>query len=167
MTIILALILSLSFSECAGAADQAGQKPISEAKAESSDTNVPGAENTGCTVSELRLSRDGMNIYGELYLPAAAAPMPLAILSHGFGATHSAMEGYAKVLAGNGIAVYVYDFTGGSNRSRSDGKTTEMSVLTEAADLAAVLDHFRLDERFDSDRIFLMVKVKAVLYPPM
>lgn len=156
MTIILALILSLSFSECAGSADQAGQKPISEAKSESSDSNVPGAENTGCTVSELGLSRDGMNIYGELYLPAAAAPMPLAILSHGFGATHSVMEGYAKVLAGNGIAVYVYDFTGGSNRSRSDGKTTEMSVLTEAADLAAILDHFRQDERFDSDRIFLM-----------
>ena len=38
---------------------------------------------------------------------------------------------------------YVFDFNGGGLGSRSDGKMTEMSVLTEAADLEVVLDYFQ------------------------
>ena len=155
-TILLCLILSVALSACSGTASQTEQEQVPEPSSGQTEIADATSENTSYTINELSLSRDGMSIYGELYLPGTESVMPIAILSHGFGATHSVMEGYAEVLAENGIAAYVYDFIGGSNSSRSDGKTTEMSVLTEAADLSAVLDHFLTDERFDSENIFLM-----------
>ena len=41
----------------------------------------------------------------------------------------------------------------------------EMSVLTEAEDLNAIIDHFRGDERFT--QIFLWGPARAGSYPPM
>ena len=99
--------------------------------------------------------RDGMQIYGELYLPEAEAPHPLVIMSHGFGGNHRSCEYYADAFARNGIAAYVYDFIGGGRGSQSDGDMTEMSVLTEAADLGAVLDQLKAREDMDERRIYL------------
>lgn len=153
---LLCIVLSIALSACGSIASHPEQEQRPSASSGQTETIDTKEENTSFTINELSLSRDGMNIYGELYLPGTESVMPIAILSHGFGATHSVMEGYAEILAENGIAAYVYDFIGGSNSSRSAGKTTEMSVLTEAADLSAVLDYFLTDERFDSDHIFLM-----------
>ncbi len=47
---------------------------------------------------------------------------------------------YAQALAENGYVVYCFDFCGGSQQSRSDGSTLEMSIFTEQADLEAVID---------------------------
>ena len=60
-----------------------------------------------------------------------------------------------EFFAENDTAAYVFDFIGGSEVSRSDGKMTEMSVLTEAEDLDAVIDYFRGDERFAEGKLFL------------
>ena len=102
------------------------------------------------------MERDGMKIYGELYLPDAEGPLPLVIMSHGFGGNHEHMTAYAKVFAREGIAVYAFDFIGGGYGSKSDGTMREMSVLTEAADLSAVLDQMRLRPEIDPGKIFLM-----------
>lgn len=50
---------------------------------------------------------------------------------------------YCKLLAEIGYCAYCFDFCGGSvlNKGKSDGKTTEMSVLTEVQDLEAVIEY--------------------------
>ena len=88
-------------------------------------------------------------IYGELTLPAHAdAPMPLVILSHGFGGNLVGNRDYADYFVSRGLAVYNFDFCGGGMDSRSAGTMLDMTVLTEAEDLGAVIDHFRADRRF-------------------
>lgn len=108
------------------------------------------------SIQELTLERDGMKIWGELYLPESGEPLPLVIMCHGFGGNHEHMSAYAKAFAGSGFAVYSFDFIGGGYSSRSDGTMKEMSVLTEAADLSAVLDRMKTQPGIDPDSIFLM-----------
>lgn len=114
------------------------------------------AEALSYRVEECSLERDSMHLFGELYLPEGAeGPLPLVILCHGLGSNHEKMVPYAEFFAENDTAAYVFDFIGGSEVSRSDGKMTEMSVLTEAEDLDAVIDYFRGDERFAEGKLFL------------
>ena len=115
------------------------------------------AENPGgFTTEEHCLERDGQKIYGKLYLPTEAEPpLPLVLLSHGLGSDHRKMEPYAEGIAESGLAAFVFDYIGGSEESLSDGSMTQMSVLTEAADLSHILDCFRADSRFSEDEIFL------------
>ena len=66
----------------------------------------------------------------------------IAILSPDFLATSETLNDYAKHLAQNGYITYAFDFNGGSIMGgKSDGKTTEMSVLTEVKDLETVLNY--------------------------
>lgn len=88
------------------------------------------------------------NLWGELNLPEGAERPPLVILSHGFGGTHAGHRDYADYFVRRGLATYNFDFCGGGPGSRSDGTMLEMSVLTEAADLNAILDRFKGDGRF-------------------
>jgi pimeloyl-ACP methyl ester carboxylesterase len=50
----------------------------------------------------------------------------------------------------------VFDFYGGNRASKSGGEMTEMSVLTEAEDLNAVMDGVRALEYVDKDQFFLL-----------
>ena len=88
------------------------------------------------------------DIYGVLKTPASGGPVPLVILSHGFGGNHAFCQAAADRFAANGFAAYSYDFCGGGFGSRSSGTMMDMSVLTEAADLNAVIDLFKADPRF-------------------
>ena len=101
-------------------------------------------------IEEMTFTRNEQKIYGELFLPKD--PSALVICSHGFGGNMTNLEDYARRFAENGIAAYTFDFIGGGYGSRSDGKMTEMSVLTEAADLNVIVDGFH--DRFE--RIFLL-----------
>ena len=87
-------------------------------------------------------------IFGELKLPDCAAPVPLIILSHGFGGTLEGQRDYADYFVSRGFATYNFDFCGGSPYSKSAGAMVDMTVLTEAADLNAIIDHFLPDPRF-------------------
>lgn len=103
----------------------------------------------------LNMERDGKHIAGKLYLPESVDNPPLVILSHGFGANYKSLEGYAHYFVDNGFAAYVFDFIGGGLESQSDGKMTDMSVLTEAADLGVVLDYFQDFSDINNQQIFL------------
>lgn len=67
--------------------------------------------------------------------------MPVVIISHGFMANYKSVIQHAKYFANLGYAAFIYDFCGGSVIGRSDGSTTEMSVLTEVDDLKTVIDY--------------------------
>ncbi|MBO5567778.1 MAG: alpha/beta fold hydrolase [Clostridia bacterium] len=107
------------------------------------------------TVEETTFLRDGKHIYAKLLLPRGEAPFPLVILAHGFNGNCDKVEPYAMAYAENGIAACVFDFVGGGEGSRSDGSIRDMSVLTEAADLNAVIDSLKQRKEFDPERIFL------------
>ena len=104
-------------------------------------------------MTEITLKGSLGRLYGVLQMPEGRTPLPLIILSHGFGGTHEGHQDYTDYFTARGFATFSFDFCGGGVGSRSDGDMTEMSVLTEAGDLNAVIDHFKGDARFD--RIFL------------
>ena len=108
------------------------------------------------SVNELTFERDQKKIYGKLYVPDGDGPFPAVILAHAFGADLSMMEGYAEAFAKKGVIAYAFDFIGGGHNIKSDGSMEEMSVLTEAADMSAVLDGIRSLDDVDKKSVFLM-----------
>ena len=91
------------------------------------------------TETVFECKRKGLTIRGTEYRPAGDA-LPVAIVCHGFMAFQDTVRQYAKALARLGYCAYCFDFCGGSViKGKSDGKTTEMSVLTEVRDLEAVI----------------------------
>lgn len=88
------------------------------------------------------------NLYGVLHTPEENAPVPLLIMCHGFGSSYIWSQDYGDYFVKGGYAVFELDFCGGGIISKSDGTMQEMSVLTEAKDLNAVIDFFRDDPRF-------------------
>lgn len=115
-----------------------------------------GKTETTYTVSELTLERDGLKIWGKLWLPDTDGPLPLVICAHGFGGNYEHVKAYAEAFARNGTAAFAFDFIGGGYGSRSDGTMREMSVLTEAADLNAVLDRMKELPEINPDQVFLL-----------
>lgn len=77
------------------------------------------------------------------------------IVSHGFGGTFRDDLDYAEGFAEAGFLVCCIDFRGGSPWSSSGGDMRDMSVLTEAEDLEAVLDDIRRRSDVDPDRVFM------------
>ena len=105
--------------------------------------------------------RGGLTIRGNLFQPEGEN-LPIAILSHGFMANQSTMKGYAQAAAELGFAAFTYDFCGGCLWGRSDGKTTDMSVLTEVEDLKAVIAYASSLSFTDESRIVLIGALVAV-----
>ena len=78
--------------------------------------------------AEVLSERDGNRIFGMMYYNSASSKkQPAVILSHSSSLTHEAMSGYALAIAKMGYAAYCFDFCGGSDKSKSDGKTDEMT----------------------------------------
>lgn len=93
------------------------------------------------TETVFQCKRGNLTIRGTEYRPAGEH-LPVAIVSHGFMAFQDTVRHYAKALARMGYCAYCFDFCGGCvAKGKSDGKTTEMSVLTEVQDLEAVIDY--------------------------
>ena len=106
---------------------------------------------------EIWVQNDGSKIYGIAYVPDVNEKVPLVIFSHELGNDHTSGERYAERLAEAGYAAYVFDFRGGTvGGNRSDGSNREMSVLTEASDLEAVLETSKSWDFVDPDRIVLL-----------
>mgnify|MGYP003292367086 CR=1 FL=1 len=100
--------------------------------------------------------RDGLTIRGTEYRPRGEK-LPVAILSHGFMAWQDTVKHYARLLAQLGYAAFCFDFCGGSvMKGKSDGKTEEMSVLTEVQDLEAVMEYARSLDYVDPEKILLL-----------
>lgn len=109
-------------------------------------------------ISELCCKRDNNNIYGQIYIPQGKdnQKFPTVIIGHGFTGTYNNNVRYAETFAKNGIAAYLFDFCGGSNESKSDGRTTDMSILTEKADMMSVYKQILKLDYVDANNIFLM-----------
>jgi len=104
---------------------------------------------------ELNAYRDNLKIYAKLYLPEGDGPYPVVILSNGAGASFTVYSDIAKSLAENGIAAVNFDFAGAVSTSKSEGSLLDVSVLTEAADLEALLEGVAALDYIDENNVFL------------
>lgn len=111
---------------------------------------------TKCGYIRERKIIEGPNgtIAGYLFIPETEAdPGRLIILSHGFATEQWHNLNTADSLANAGLRVFIFDYCGGSIHAESDGKTTDMTVLTEKADLNAVMDTVRSWDGIDPVKI--------------
>ncbi len=100
--------------------------------------------------------REDIVLRGTEYRPEGDN-LPIAIVCHGFMAFQDTVRQYAKALANLGYAAYCFDFSGGCvMKGKSDGKTTDMSVLTEVKDLEAVLEYTSSLSYTDASKVILM-----------
>ena len=100
--------------------------------------------------------RGDLTIRGTEYRPNSEK-LPIAIVCHGFMANQQTVRQYTRLLAKIGYCAYCFDFCGGSvpPLGRSDGATTDMSVLTEVQDLEAVI-RYAQSLPYTSDTLLLM-----------
>lgn len=108
------------------------------------------------TIKELYSKRDNLNLYGQAYIPLGKDIYPTVIISHGYNGSYQYSVPYAKSLAEAGIASYIFDFSGGSVNSKSDGSMTDMSVLSEMEDLNEVIDFVKTLPFVDINNLFLL-----------
>jgi hypothetical protein len=99
---------------------------------------------------------NGQTIWGVAFIPELdREKYPLVICSHGLGGSYTSCMEYAELLASHGLATYCFDFRGGGG-TRSDGKTTEMSLITEATDIQTIIAAAKQWDFVDPDMIILL-----------
>ncbi|MCH3951018.1 MAG: alpha/beta fold hydrolase [Acidaminococcus sp.] len=154
MAVLSAAVLMAGAPNMPAASAKAAAPVVSESSSQTADKVL--AQRYAYTVTEHPTFNAGKYIYGELYRPARSGKIPLIIFSHELAASHETGVDYAKELASRGAAVYIFDYCGGGDHSRSDGKTTDMSVMTEVSDLESVLKTAEKWDFVDKDHIVLL-----------
>ena len=114
-------------------------------------------------------TRDGFTIRGHIYRAAQTKTAaetgkcaesrekePIIILSHGFLGNDTHIVTYAEAFAKIGYVVLTFDFNGGGPESTSSGKSVDMTVLTEKADLLAVIKYAESLENTDTNNMSLV-----------
>ena len=122
-------------------------------------TDEPDTPQSEVSVSELYCHKGESKIYGKLYRPAGVSEtkaLPTVILAHSASLTADAMNAYATALAADGYCAYAFDFCGGSDDSRSDGATADMTVFTEVDDLKAVIAELKTNVGVDASKTFVL-----------
>jgi dienelactone hydrolase len=114
-----------------------------------------GLKMDNCIKEVVKIKHHNRELYGVSYLPENKEKYPVVIFSHGFNGTNSDFAANSEYLAQNGIGAYCFDFCGGSINSKSDFKTSEMSIFTEKEDLCAAIDTIKNWDNVDRDNIFL------------
>jgi pimeloyl-ACP methyl ester carboxylesterase len=82
--------------------------------------------------------RDGLTIRGRIF-GRGEEPRPTVILCHGFLANQKMCTEYTELLADLGYVAITFDFCGGGLGCSSEGRSEDMTLLTERADLLAVI----------------------------
>lgn len=95
-------------------------------------------------------------LYGKIYEPCDEERHPAVILSHGYNGCFTDFADDCLFFAENGFIAFSYDFAGGSMRSKSTGRTTDMTLQTEKQDLLTVIEYIRNLENVDANQLFLL-----------
>ena len=147
---------TMCFAACSSDDDNGITTPENTENKETTDSIQTEAEMVVDSV-EVWSERNGNRIFGMMYYNSTASEkQPAVILSHSSSLTHEAMKGYASAIAKMGFAAYCFDFCGGSDKSKSDGKTDEMTVFTEVEDLRAVVKTVKSLDYVDSSNVCLL-----------
>ena len=147
LAILLALATILALCACGSAAPASTPAPTAE----------PTPEPIPTKSEEMTFPNGDKQLYAVVYTPEEQKDSyPTVIISHGFSGSYKDNIARAELLAQNGFCAVVFDFYGGNQASKSGGSMTEMSVLTEAEDLSAMMDGMLSLPYVDKDNLFLM-----------
>lgn len=159
--IVFTLVAMSLFSACDKSSDE---QKVETTTVESMTVETTTAETTtddidettevtyvSYTIEEIYAKRDKLKIHGKVYRPEGEGPFPVVVLSGGLGAQLDADKDIAIELARNGIAGVCFNFA----ETATLGGLTNFSVLTEAADLEAVLNEIMTLDYIDNDNVFL------------
>ena len=150
------IAVAMCFAACSSDDNNGSMPPENTENEETTDSLQTGTELV-VDSTEVWSERDGNRIFGMMYYNSTASEkQPAVILSHSSSLTHEAMKGYASAIAKMGFAAYCFDFCGGSDKSKSDGKTDEMTVFTEVEDLRAVVKTVKSLDYVDSSNVCLL-----------
>ena len=145
LAILLALATVLALCACGSAA------PAPAPTAEPTPTPAPTKS------EEMTFPNGDKQLFAVVYTPEEQKDSyPTVIISHGFAGSYKDNMARAELLAQNGFCAVVFDFYGGNQASKSGGTMAEMSVLTEAEDLSAMMDGVLALPYVDKDKLFLM-----------
>lgn len=144
----IVILCSILLNGCAG---DVPEKECEETMCTTETTIVPEPR-----TEELIIQSGEKEIYGKIFYPGTSEQCPAVILSHGYNGCHTDFLSECQYFADNGFIAYTFDFCGGSTRSKSSGKTTDMTIFTEKEDLLAVIDFISAMEQVDPDRVFLL-----------
>lgn len=114
----------------------------------------PEVEDISEVQKKIFFYRNGMKIFAKLHLPEGEGPFPLVIFAYGTNGSYVQTERIAQLYAKEGIAGLAFDFTGTEKGSQSEGTIAETSVLTQAADLEAILDSLQYLPYIDTKNVF-------------
>ena len=155
--VLMGLIAAaMCFAACSSDDDNGTTPPEITEEEETTDSIQTGTEIV-VDSAEVWSNRDGNRIFGMMYYNSASSKkQPAVILSHSSSLTHEAMSGYALAIAKMGYAAYCFDFCGGSDKSKSYGKTDEMTVFTEVEDLRAVVKTVKSQANVEPSQVFLL-----------
>lgn len=92
--------------------------------------------------AKFECKHDELVLRGKIY-GDTALPKPVVILSHGFLANQKMCRKYARLLANIGYVAITFDFCGGGLGCKSDGKSEDMTLLSEVRDLFSVIEHVK------------------------
>lgn len=113
--------------------------------------------------TDFSCERDGLRIRGRQYLPRSpgANPLPAVIVSHGFTGNYLSEAPYARAIAAQGYAAFTFNFCGGARNGEdigliSDGRSVDLTPLTQIADLLAVTDYVCGMDTVDARDVTLM-----------
>ena len=107
------------------------------------------------TKNIVKIKHSAREIYAVSYLPINQEKYPIVIFSHGFNGTHADFIKNSEYLASNGVGAVCFDFCGGSIHSKSDCKTSEMTIFTEVEDLSAVVDEVYSWKKVNQEQVYL------------
>jgi hypothetical protein len=99
--------------------------------------------------------RGNLKISGHIWGGERQAK-PAVILCHGFLANEKMCHDYAQMLVGLGYVAITFDFCGGGLMSKSQGKTEDMTILSEMNDLIAVINYVKGQSFVNPDRVTLL-----------
>lgn len=168
--IILAILLVIGLSACA-----AFRKPQNNTGIADPSQNEESPDNSTTNNEErtmysswdevpkndyreetITVDYNGQKIWGVAYIPKLDQNrFPLVICSHGLGGSYTSCMEYAELLASHGFSTYCFDFRGGGGR-HSDGKMTEMSLITEATDVQTIIEDAKSWSFVNPEKIILL-----------
>ena len=105
---------------------------------------------------EFETKRGKYRIAGTRFAPKKGGSGVPVIISHGFMGNRKTVEEYAVMMTEMGYTAYTFDFVGGGPKIDSGGDMTEMSVLTECADLFSVMEYVKKRHAQSAGKLVLM-----------
>jgi len=115
----------------------------------------PTPEPDPITVKDYVVPFGSEQIYGKIYTPQKEGVYPAVIMCHGYNGVGTDFVKECTYFAQNGYIAYAFDFRRGSGRSKSSGKSTDMTIFTEKDDLIAVFNNIKELDNVDSNNVFL------------